>query len=241
MSARRRTSGTVPGRVSRFVLVLTMLASCDPDTVVQVGPDDVVSVRITPDSASVGIAHTLQLRALPVDRTGALLPSLPVEWASMDLAVATVDASGLATGITTGTTEVVATVSGLTATARLEVAEAGEIVLSETSVDFAYTVGGPDPPPASVEVTNGGVLPLVELAVDSIVYGPDADDWLAAGLSGEEAPATLTLTPSPSDLTTAGSYTATVWISAEGADNSPASVVATLEITEGAASSTVGG
>lgn len=207
-----------------------MLASCDPDTVVQVGLDDVVSLRVAPDSAGLGIGHTLQLRALPLDRTGALLPSLAVAWSSLDGTLAGVDDSGLATGLAPGMAEVVATVSGLTATAMLQVADAARIVLSSASVQFTATEGGADPPPASVDVTNGGVLPLEDLAVDSVVYGPDAEGWLAAELSGEVGPATLTLTPSTAAVPAAGIYTATVWISAERADDSPASVVATFEI-----------
>jgi hypothetical protein len=169
-----------------------------------------------------------------LDQTGAFLPSLRVTWSSTDGTVAMVDDAGLATGLVTGTAEVVATVSGLTATAMLQVADAAEIVLSQTSVDFTATVGGADPAPASVDVTNGGVLPLETLGVDSIVYGPEGEDWLAAELSGEVAPAILTLAPSAAAVAAAGTYTATVWISADGADNSPATVVATLEVTGGA-------
>ena len=191
-------------------------------------------VRVMPDSAGVGIGRTLRLRALPLDDTGALLPALPVQWTSQDGTIATVDSAGLVTGVATGRVQLTAEVAGQTATAILDVDEAAEIVLSSGSVSFTAEAGDADPGPDSVQVTNGGVFPLVGLAVDSIVYGEGAADWLAATLGAATAPTTLRLAPTSSAVTASGTYTADVWLSGTDADNSPTAVGAELVITGGA-------
>lgn len=234
VSARIRSIG-VPWVVTALAFAsVTLLVSCDPGRVVQIGPEDVVLVRMSPDSADLPIGHTLQLHVLPLDATGALLVGLAVDWTSGNASVATVDAAGLVTGVGAGSAQIVATVAGVSATAELQVAPPAVIALSRDSVGFVAAAGGADPSPDSVDVTNAGFFPLVGLAVDSIVYDAGASGWLAAALDSVGAPATLALTPSTGAVTTAGTYAATVWISGLDADNSPASVRVTLRVTGGA-------
>ena len=224
-------------RASLIVLATLATATACSEIVTQVGEEDVVSVRVSPDSALVRIARTLQLRALPLDATGALIAGQTTTWSSVNTAVATVDETGLVTGVSTGTTEIVARVAGLDASASITVTPPPAIALSEDSVGFSTTAGGADPAPDSVQITNGGASDLTGLAIDSIVYSTGASGWLTAQLSASTAPSSLVFTPDPTGLTTAGVYVATVWVSGVDADNSPAPVTVTLEVTAGAASS----
>ncbi|MCA9737368.1 MAG: choice-of-anchor D domain-containing protein, partial [Gemmatimonadetes bacterium] len=101
---------------------------------------------------------------------------------------------------------------------------APSIGLSPTSVPFNGVVGQPSPSAATVSVTNAGGQPLTGLAVGTIAYAGGASGWLSATLSGSNAPATLTLTPSITGLA-AGTYTATVPVT------SPVALTRTVAVT----------
>jgi probable HAF family extracellular repeat protein len=113
-----------------------------------------------------------------------------------------------------------------TITVTLNVAAAPQvatIVASPTSPSFAATAGGTLPGSQNVNVTNGGNGTLIGLARGTITYGQgEPTGWLGtATLSGNTAPATLTLQPSSTNLPV-GTYHATVPISATGnVSNSP--------------------
>jgi hypothetical protein len=69
-------------------------------------------VVVSPDSASVAVAGTQQFTATVNDLHGNPIPGAPVSWASSAAAVATVDASGLTTGVATGQAAITATSGG---------------------------------------------------------------------------------------------------------------------------------
>ena len=100
------------------------------------------------------------------------------------------------------------------------------IGLAPAAVTFADTLLTADPASRTVAVTNAGGGTLAGLAVGTINYG-SGSGWLAASLDVTTAPATLTLTVAKGALT-AGSYTASVPISAGFAGNSPQSVAVTF-------------
>ena len=78
---------------------------------------------VTPATATVAVgAPAVQITDVPLDQNGDLIVTA-VTWASSDTAVATVNSSGLATGVAAGTANIVATAtaSGKTATAVLTV------------------------------------------------------------------------------------------------------------------------
>ena len=78
-------------------------------------------VVVSPDSASVVPGATQQFTAAVTDLHGNPLPGAPVTWSSGDPSVATVDASGLATGVATGSTTITATSGGASDSAVLTV------------------------------------------------------------------------------------------------------------------------
>ena len=104
---------------------------------------------------------------------------------------------------------------------------APEMHLSSSAASFAGAVGGDDPAPQAITVTNsgGGSLALASL---QITYGA-GNGWLAATISGSSAPYTITLAPRIAGLR-AGSYTATVQISCVGPANGPQEIAVTLSM-----------
>lgn len=112
----------------------------EPVTGGQDGPR-LASLRLSPPTASIGVGGTVQLSAIPLDDTGAVIAGLPGgTFASGSPAVATVDGTGLVTGTGAGTVTITASLAahGVTRTA--------------TS---AVTVSGAPPqPPSTATVTT---------------------------------------------------------------------------------------
>ena len=108
---------------------------------------------------------TTTLQAFPLDSTGAYRPIGVSGWATSDPATATVDETGVVTGIVAGTATITATARDIRGTARVRVGPAPLIVLAVDSIRFDATVGQGDPPAQAIPVTNGGGLTLSGLAV----------------------------------------------------------------------------
>jgi hypothetical protein len=205
------------------------------DTVTQVEPDDVASVRVTPSGARVGVGRTVQLRALALDATSAVLVGARLAWESRDPGVATVDEAGLVTGVALGDAQIVARSGASEGRVDVSVVSPPTLSLSPDRVRFSASAGGADPAPSSVHVTNAGAIDLVGLTLDSVVYAPGAADWMVAQLSASAAPAELELQALTNGLASTGTYRADIWISAPGADDSPGLVTALLDLSPGSA------
>jgi hypothetical protein len=102
------------------------------------------------------------------------------------------------------------------------------IVLSATTLDFRG-VQSTDPPPATVDITNGVAGPLSGLSADVSYQAGQQTGWLFTTLSATDAPSTLTLTPMMASLGE-GTYTATVNVSAPGATNTPQAITVTFTV-----------
>jgi hypothetical protein len=89
------------------------------------------------------------------------------------------------------------------------VSPGGSISLASAAVDFTTWVGGPDPAPKSVAVTNGGAAGSV---LDGLQVTSAGGAWLRGAVDVTTAPSTLTIAPTTSGLT-AGTYTGTVTVS----------------------------
>src|SRR5258707_426941 len=80
----------------------------------------VAAVVVVPDTASVDLGQTAQFVATPMDSIGRVVAQ-SVTWASIAPAVATVDGSGLVTGVAEGTATITATSVGHNGTAVVKV------------------------------------------------------------------------------------------------------------------------
>jgi len=78
-------------------------------------------VTVTPPSASVSAGQTVQLTATVKDASGNTLTGRTVTWTSSSIAAATVNGSGLVTGVAAGSTTITATSEGHSGTAAITV------------------------------------------------------------------------------------------------------------------------
>lgn len=109
------------------------------------------SVEVTPAVGAVSVGATLQLTATPRDAGGGPLDR-PVVWTSSDPAIATVNATGLVTGVATGPVTITATSQGKAGTAALTVRVAvASVMLSD---------------PGGEPVAPGGTVQLTAVAFD---------------------------------------------------------------------------
>lgn len=113
----------------------------------------------------------------------------------------------------------------------LVVAEPPAIGVSASSLAFASTVGGANAQAQTVQLTNTGGGTLGDIAV-SVEYA-SGSGWLNASLNQTTAPATLTVQPVTGTLV-AGTYSATLRVSAPLASNTPRAIDVTFTVTAGA-------
>jgi len=83
---------------------------------VSAGAPVVSTVTVAPATFNVVVGATAQLTATPKDSGGSVIPGLSVGWGTSNGAVATVDASGLVTGVGAGTCTITATISAVPGT-----------------------------------------------------------------------------------------------------------------------------
>ncbi len=138
------TSGVVTGIGSGQVTITATSEGKSGTTSVTVTPAPVASVTIQPPSPdTVFIGYTAQLTAVTKDSAGATLPGRTIAWHSNNTAVATIDATGLVTGVAASSTTITATSEGKTGSATLVSMKApvGSVVVAPTtdSVTAAVT------------------------------------------------------------------------------------------------------
>ena len=83
----------------------------------------VVSIRISPPADTISVGDTLQLSAEGFDGNGVAVEDAEFAWESSDTSVATVDASGLVTGVAVGVATITASAGSGEATAEITVAD----------------------------------------------------------------------------------------------------------------------
>ncbi|MDQ3209188.1 MAG: Ig-like domain-containing protein [Gemmatimonadota bacterium] len=150
MPVRNRNVAWLRGGVpAGFLVGLILHVSCGGNT----EPPRAAAIRIEPSSAlSLLAGESYQLTATPLDAGGSALSGLELAWSSGDSGVATVDGSGLVTGLMPGSARIVVsadTASGETAVTVL--AQVTELTIS----------------PASPSLLPGTTLQLIVSAEDA--------------------------------------------------------------------------
>ncbi|MFN8583156.1 MAG: Ig-like domain-containing protein [Gemmatimonadaceae bacterium] len=205
---------TATGSGSATVIARSGNASDRATVVVQ---QQVASVSITPVSpvlASIGISQ--QFVAVAKDANGYVVPLLMYTWSSTHPSVATVDASGLATSVATGSTTISAVASGVTGTATLTVSQQPvSIDVNPPTLTFD-ALGGTQSLSAVVRDANGQVIPGASVSWTSLDVAVATVD--ATGIVTAVANGTTTITVASGGAT----QTAAVTVS-----QVPASVVVT--------------
>ena len=100
--------------------IVTAVAGCELGSVPIEATLSEYSISINPESGTVAVGSTIQLTATVVDANGDTL-AVQVEWASRNPAIAIVDSDGVVAGVSVGHVEVVATYSGSSGKADVQV------------------------------------------------------------------------------------------------------------------------
>jgi hypothetical protein len=104
-----------------LALLVPALITCDE---VSFEPVPVATLEVTPGTGSVEIGQSLQLKATPKNASGSALYRT-VAWNSSSVTVATVDGTGLVTGVSEGTATITATSESVSGAATIKVFEPG--------------------------------------------------------------------------------------------------------------------
>ncbi|MGQ0650332.1 MAG: Ig-like domain-containing protein [Gemmatimonadaceae bacterium] len=127
-------------------------------------PMPVAAVLISPRTPSVRQGETTQLTAIAQDAIGRTLTDRPIAWSSQNPATATIAASGLVTGVSSGSTFIIATAEGKRDSVSLRVRSLNAPTVSTTtpaqwSPGTAATITGTNfsPVPTENEVLVNGI------------------------------------------------------------------------------------
>lgn len=125
---------------------------------VTVQPRPVALMRVTPSATNVVAGATVRLTAEPLDGTGAVIPGRVVAWSTGDAGIATVDNSGLVTGVSPGTVTIRATAGGIDGTASVTVVPAPIASIDLAPGVFSLNVGESTPLAATPRDAGGQAL-----------------------------------------------------------------------------------
>ena len=225
-------------RARRFLFGLAAaIAACTTiDT--NIGPQ-VARIDISPANPSLIVGDTLQLTAIATDPRGVQFIGAVVSWSSDNPGVASIDATGKVRTVVPGnaTITVKAQENGASATTVVNVTTPPSFATSADSIGFAAIPNAPLPAAQAVLITNGGGGTLAPV-VDSVVYGPGTPGWLTATLTAVTAPDSLRLATNTTALSP-GTLTASIWLSAARATNSPHVVKVSYRLAAGSPTSLV--
>jgi len=140
------TNGVVTGVAAGSATITAMSETKSGTTSVTVTQVPVASVSVTPATASVAAGQTVQLTATTRDANGNVLTGRVFTWSSSNTAVATVNGSGLVTGVAAGSATITATSETKNGTASVTVTSSGggggTILLQEHFEDNNFAARG---------------------------------------------------------------------------------------------------
>lgn len=172
-------------------VVSATLGAVSGSTTLTVGPAVVVSVAVTPASPTVARGLTQQFTATATYSDGSALDvSATATWASATPSVATISASGLATGVAEGTSVISALVGGLSGSTTLTVGPAVLVSIDVAPNPLPVTVGGTDVVSVTGTYSDGS---LASVAATATYTPADASIATVSGgtVSGHAAGSTV--------------------------------------------------
>ncbi len=186
-------SGLVTG-VGEGMATITASAGNVSGSAVVTVMQPVASVEVSPSADTIGLGRTLQLTAEGFDENGDAVESVQFSWESSDVAIATVDASGLVKGVAVGAATITASAGSGQGTAEITVMDlerAALVALYEVTdgpnwVDAEnWLTDAPLGEWYGVDTDNSGRV--VRLDLDGR-WDSDAREYIPHGLSGPVPP-----------------------------------------------------
>ncbi|HEX9565878.1 MAG TPA: Ig-like domain-containing protein [Gemmatimonadaceae bacterium] len=196
-------------RVVRAGAVVAVLAlgACGGEG--ELGPPAVATVSVTPPTAIVEVGLTTPLAASPRDASGNTLTN-PVTWSSSAATIASVNASGLVTGVAVGSATITAAADGIQGTAAITVVQRPVSSVTMSLNPPTILVGGTSQATVVTRDADGNVLTgraftltianpsIVTLSSGNILTGVAAGSVIITATSeGKSGAATLTVLPPP--------------------------------------------
>jgi len=132
--------------------------SLQDSATVTVSTVSVASLGLSPSSAGIIVGRTQQFTAVPMDSAGNPLSGRAITWVSSTPAAATVSGSGLAAGVSAGSTTITGTSEGQSATATLTVSTVPVASVTVTPSSATITVGTSTQLSAVTKDSAGGTL-----------------------------------------------------------------------------------
>jgi uncharacterized protein YjdB len=158
------------------------------------------NVTVAPTTATVAVGATQALAATVQDQNGVVMSGQAVTWSSSNTGVATVNASGVVTGVTAGSATITATASSKTGSASITVS-APTVALPGVVTNLSATVTGANSVTLSfTQVSDGLGAPAkydVRFAASPMNWGTApsvTNGTCATPLSGTATSGTLTCT-----------------------------------------------
>jgi uncharacterized protein YjdB len=159
------TGGSTGGAFSVIAAVQTknggMVADTSQVTITAGSPVPVGSVVVSPATASVAVAATVQLTATTKDANGNVLTGRAITWSSNATGTASVNSSGLVSGAAAGSATITATSEGKSGTAAITVTASAPPPVATVTVSPAsasVAVGSTVQLTAATKDANGNVL-----------------------------------------------------------------------------------
>ena len=176
--------------------MLSVVLGCGDGT----GPATVASVEVTPTSAAlVSKGESVQFTANAKSANGDRIPGKFIEWVSSDPAVATIDATGLATAVSNGSTLITAASDGIEGSASVGVDQAVSSVEVTPATGTLVSLGETVQLSAVAMDANGNLI-LDKTAVWSSSNSAIATVGPASGLVTAVANGAATITATMDDV-----------------------------------------
>ena len=156
----------------------------------------VATVEVTPPADTIAVGGTLELTAEGFDENGDAVEGAEFSWESSDAAIATVDASGLVTGVAAGTATITATAGSASGSAMVTVAQrvnpdrAALVALYEATDgpnwvnNENWLTDAPLGDWFGIETDASGRV----VGLDMYYYDRQSERWIGNGLSGAIPP-----------------------------------------------------
>jgi trimeric autotransporter adhesin len=211
-------ASSLPGVASRQISV---------QLVVSLAP--VATVTLLPSAAIVLIGDNVQTNVTLHDAAGNVLTGRAIQYTTSNANVASVSASGLVSAVGEGTATITATSEGKSDTMDMTVVQP-RIVLTPKAVTLQTNVGQ-DPPPQSVDITNGGSGTLSGLSTSVSYAAGGPEGWLGVNLDpGKNGGVMVISAFVANNRLAAGTYTATVRVSSSLPGVQPVDLPVRLEV-----------
>jgi uncharacterized protein YjdB len=173
-------------------------------------PPVVTTVTVAPTSASVVAGATTTLQATVKDQNGNVMTGQTVTWSTNNSAAATVNSSGVVTGVAAGSATITATSSGKTGTSSITVTAISPVVTTVTVAPTSASIvaGATTTLQATVKDQNGSVMTgqTVTWSTNNVAAATVNSNGVVSGVAAGSA--TITATSSTKSGTSSITVTA---------------------------------